>query len=558
MSWVSGLLKILLLMSICCQFAFTQWSYLNYKGNFYLVSTKYVGFIVKEGYYNDELLEKLSEPPYSIAFASEKYRSIVLSVSGDIMNINILDHYLKFEKEQFVENVFPQQPGSIGLPDPSVKFYIKGQVLQNGIPLANHIVNLIQGQYTLYNSIADENGNYLFPDIKIGSTCDISLKVGNTRYTTTVVVDENEVVNLDIASMVGGVNEKEFDIKGQVIHDGEPLANHAVHIYANKFNYVYGCMTDENGNYSFPKTINYSDYTIFVEVGPARYDTTFVLDDNKIINFNLVSTWEEFDVKGRILYDGKPLANYNVKLSPHYAGGDVYYYTTDEDGNFIFPKMIGSYFYSMWFDIGNITYGSTIMLDDDKIINFDLLPFGKWVNFRVRLLQNGQPLTNQLLYLTNQSNYYKYSSSNDMNGNYFFTQVREYGSYILSFKIGDIQYDTTVVLEEGKIFDLHIDIGTVLSTTGDLESPTTYSLSQNYPNPFNPTTTIQYSIPKDEFVKLTVYDVAGKVIKELVSGHKTAGSYSVEFNATDYASGTYYYKLEAGEYKNIQKMMLIK
>jgi hypothetical protein len=90
------------------------------------------------------------------------------------------------------------------------------------------------------------------------------------------------------------------------------------------------------------------------------------------------------------------------------------------------------------------------------------------------------------------------------------------------------------------------------------EIPTTYSLSQNYPNPFNPTTTIQHSIPKDEFVKLTVYDITGKVVKELVNVHKVAGRYSVEFNASSYSSGIYYYKLEAGEYKNIQKMMLVK
>jgi hypothetical protein len=90
------------------------------------------------------------------------------------------------------------------------------------------------------------------------------------------------------------------------------------------------------------------------------------------------------------------------------------------------------------------------------------------------------------------------------------------------------------------------------------EVPTDYSLLQNYPNPFNPTTTIQYSIPKDEYVKLVVYDVTGKVVKELVSGHKSAGKYNVEFNASSYVSGTYYYKIEAGTYKNVQKMMLMK
>jgi hypothetical protein len=80
----------------------------------------------------------------------------------------------------------------------------------------------------------------------------------------------------------------------------------------------------------------------------------------------------------------------------------------------------------------------------------------------------------------------------------------------------------------------------------------------NYPNPFNPTTTIQYNIPKDEFVKLTVYDVVGRFVKELISGYRAAGMYKVEFNAGNNASGAYYYKLEAGDYKSTQKMMLLK
>ena len=89
-------------------------------------------------------------------------------------------------------------------------------------------------------------------------------------------------------------------------------------------------------------------------------------------------------------------------------------------------------------------------------------------------------------------------------------------------------------------------------------TPMAYNLSQNYPNPFNPTTTIQFSIPKDDFVKLTVYDINGKVVRELVNGYKFAGKYNVEFNATGYASGIYYYRLEAGQYNNTQRMVLIK
>jgi hypothetical protein len=149
------------------------------------------------------------------------------------------------------------------------------------------------------------------------------------------------------------------------------------------------------------------------------------------------------------------------------------------------------------------------------------------------------------------------TTTTDKDGNYSFSKVKE-DYYIASCKIGNNTYENSfVLLDEDKTIDFDI-IDVVVDINEPKDIPITYSLSQNYPNPFNPTTTIQYSIPKDEFVKLTVYDVTGKVVKELVSGHKTAGKYSVEFNASSYSSGTYYYKIEAGEYKDIQKMMLVK
>jgi len=100
-------------------------------------------------------------------------------------------------------------------------------------------------------------------------------------------------------------------------------------------------------------------------------------------------------------------------------------------------------------------------------------------------------------------------------------------------------------------------LGTI-SVDEPSELPTEYNLLPNYPNPFNPTTTIQYTIPKDKYVKLVVYDITGRIVKELVNGHKAAGKYNLEFNASGYTSGVYYYKIEAGSYKSVQKMMLIK
>jgi hypothetical protein len=91
------------------------------------------------------------------------------------------------------------------------------------------------------------------------------------------------------------------------------------------------------------------------------------------------------------------------------------------------------------------------------------------------------------------------------------------------------------------------------------EVPLIYALGQNYPNPFNPTTVIDYSIPKQSVVNLKVYDVLGKEVAVLVNNElKTAGVYDVTFNASELPSGVYYYRLTAGDYTDVRKMILVK
>ena len=86
----------------------------------------------------------------------------------------------------------------------------------------------------------------------------------------------------------------------------------------------------------------------------------------------------------------------------------------------------------------------------------------------------------------------------------------------------------------------------------------TYSLDQNYPNPFNPTTTINYQIPNNNYVTLKVYDVLGNVVKTLVDDYKTQGKYSVNFDASNLASGVYFYQLKAGSFIATKKLLLLK
>lgn len=89
-------------------------------------------------------------------------------------------------------------------------------------------------------------------------------------------------------------------------------------------------------------------------------------------------------------------------------------------------------------------------------------------------------------------------------------------------------------------------------------NPSTIRLEQNYPNPFNPTTKISYSIPQSSNVTLKVNNVLGSEVATLVNEEKAAGRYKVEFDATALPSGIYFYQLQAGDYTNTKKMILMK
>ncbi|MCU0342454.1 MAG: T9SS type A sorting domain-containing protein [Ignavibacterium sp.] len=88
--------------------------------------------------------------------------------------------------------------------------------------------------------------------------------------------------------------------------------------------------------------------------------------------------------------------------------------------------------------------------------------------------------------------------------------------------------------------------------------PTSFSLSQNYPNPFNPTTKINFTVPFDSKVTISVYSITGEMVMELVNDNVSAGSYSVDFDGSNLASGMYIYKMTAGNFTQTNKMMLMK
>jgi hypothetical protein len=92
----------------------------------------------------------------------------------------------------------------------------------------------------------------------------------------------------------------------------------------------------------------------------------------------------------------------------------------------------------------------------------------------------------------------------------------------------------------------------------DITAPALFSLEQNYPNPFNPGTSIKYSIPQDGMVNLAIYNILGEKVLTLVNQNMSVGNYEVKFDASHYASGIYFYRLDAGIYSSIKKMILMK
>lgn len=122
----------------------------------------------------------------------------------------------------------------------------------------------------------------------------------------------------------------------------------------------------------------------------------------------------------------------------------------------------------------------------------------------------------------------------------------------------DTQYPTSLTQSFSRA-NIQMDISLLTGVESNTVSiPAVYSLSQNYPNPFNPATKISFSIPKQGFVNMKVYDILGKEVMTLVNEIKQAGSYDVNFNGSNFASGVYFYRIESDNFVDIKRMMLIK
>ena len=145
-------------------------------------------------------------------------------------------------------------------------------------------------------------------------------------------------------------------------------------------------------------------------------------------------------------------------------------------------------------------------------------------------------------------------------GNYFVEVV----TFLCDGNVIDFNSQQTNLHRIGTDFDECEDYnGQQLDISNAINNPEQFRLNQNYPNPFNPTTSLAYDLPEDAMVNITIYDMMGRMVTNLVSSQQNAGYKSIQWDATNNAgqpvsAGVYLYSIEAGEFRQTKKMVLLK
>lgn len=219
---------------------------------------------------------------------------------------------------------------------------------------------------------------------------------------------------------------------------------------------------------------------------------------------------------------------------------------TDKRGDILWEREIGSSeadvaFTSTVDNSGSLLIGgstnSSLSGDD---LNYYLNKLAN--NGDVVLSLQDNPYANERTPGTSYLKFYITSMLVDSDNNYLL-------SCVYSYNIGGIGATQAVLLK----------INSQLTLFNDNKIPVdNYYLSQNYPNPFNPNTQIRYNIAKSDYVKIKIYDQTGRETAVLVNEFKPAGSYEISFDAKNLSSGLYFYKLTAGSYTEMKKMIFLK
>ncbi|OGU64920.1 MAG: hypothetical protein A2X62_12595 [Stygiobacter sp. GWC2_38_9] len=376
-------------------------------------------------------------------------------------------------------------------------------------------------------------------------------------------------------------------------------------------NVAFKTITDKDGNYKVLLPINNSYiFSSFAEGYNLQYykETGNVLDAKKIelkrdttgIDFRLIALpAAKGSIAGKVVNAANAAVASKVVLfalrmdsqnNVIAKASAVRSTNTDSNGEFVFEKVAnGSYFIqviplkefmpafynSKECGVKEFKFAEQIVVKNDEAVKGLVVCVrevrtngGGKISGRIKE-SNGNPIDGVIVYAESQSGDVCSFAVSETGGTY---EIADLGAGVYNVsaeKPGFNSVSTTnAVIDYAKSsFNVSVDLTMPKNSTTDVDNqteiPTGYSLSQNYPNPFNPETTISYKIQAASQVSLKVYDVLGRIVATLVDEFKQPGNYKAIFNvetlhATSLPSGIYLYRLNAGSFYEIKKMMLLK
>lgn len=421
---------------------------------------------------------------------------------------------------------------------------------------------------------------------------------GNGGYDVYLIRTDKDGDTLWTKTYGGTLDDEGFSVR-QTADEGFIITGWTLNFGALNHD-VYLIKTNANGNLLWTKTFGGSGDDAGKTVQQTN-DGGYMVAGYNSAHFYLIKTNENGDTLWTKAYIGQPYSNYAYSAQQTSDDGYIiagithsgsnlnsYLVKTDGSGNLQWSKLYSGasndyatsvqqtsddgYIIGGWsqsFPLG--TYHGTLIKTD---VNGDTL----WTKtFPGGGTSNGysvqQTVDGGFIFLGNTSvfgagDYDLILVKTDSNGNsgcnegFTSAVVSTPGTSVWTPSIlissGGTSTNPATVVSSGCIVTTLCTTVGVNEDEGSLNIPQKFNLEQNYPNPFNPSTTIKFSIPNEEFVSLKVFNSLGEEVAELLNEEKLAGNYSVSFDASQLSSGVYFYKISAGSFTEIKKMILIK
>ncbi len=282
---------------------------------------------------------------------------------------------------------------------------------------------------------------------------------------------------------------------------------------------------------------------------------------------NAASTWDSINVTRPASFDVDDLAWPNaLHVKQISVGGPIIIWFGTNAAAIMRSTNSGAFWTTNSTQSSNV-YAITF-INDQLGFAGGQIPY-KTVNGGVNwIVQGAYPNSGDFFSFVNSSGYIFYSSGDKIcvstnSGTSFAVQYsqpnQEFYSHLSFVTVSNDQPVSTLtgwgVTDNGSISHYTASIG--ITPIGTI-IPKDFSLRQNYPNPFNPVTYIVFDLPKRGYLSLKVYDVKGKLVRTLFSGELNAGSYKADFDASEFPSAAFFYRLETDSYSESRKMILIK